>query len=423
MTLFVPRTFSNQEEWTRQSSGVINQLVNRQVAVDTFTTTQTLDYNHDVALCDATSAAFTVTLPKAALHPRRDLIVKKVDASGNAVTVEADGAETIDGAANVSLSGQWDFVQVISDGTSWSVIAENASSGGGGTTDDPLTINNSGSGAASGATFDGSAPVTISYNTVGAAASSHTHTQANVTGLTTADSPQFAGVNVGHASDTTITRASAGVIAVEGSNVVTVAGGTFTGDISVPDEAYDATNWNGSTEVPTKNAVRDKIETLSAGGRVLISELAADSVATTFTFSAIAGTYKRLIVEAWLTIPSNATFTIRCNNDSTALYQMQRTGHENGAINLQQLTQTSWNPTNATFNTGVAVDFELSLGNYASANKKLARIMLAAGTTGTGNLATASAALLYDSATAVSRLDFIFSGAPTAGQIRLFGSL
>ena len=40
-------------------------------------------------------------------------------------------------------------------------------------------------------------------------------------------------------------------------------GATFTGDIVVPDEAYDATAWNGSLEVPTKNALRDKIETLS----------------------------------------------------------------------------------------------------------------------------------------------------------------
>ncbi len=44
-------------------------------------------------------------------------------------------------------------------------------------------------------------------------------TQADVSGLTTADSPQFTAVNLGHASDTTITRVSAGVIAVEGTNV------------------------------------------------------------------------------------------------------------------------------------------------------------------------------------------------------------
>lgn len=37
---------------------------------------------------------------------------------------------------------------------------------------------------------------------------------------------------------------------------------TFTQDQTVPDEAYDATNWNGSLEVPTKNAVRDEIESV-----------------------------------------------------------------------------------------------------------------------------------------------------------------
>jgi hypothetical protein len=43
-------------------------------------------------------------------------------------------------------------------------------------------------------------------------------------GLGTGDSPQFAGINVGHASDTTITRISAGVIAVEGSTVLLSGG-------------------------------------------------------------------------------------------------------------------------------------------------------------------------------------------------------
>lgn len=43
------------------------------------------------------------------------------------------------------------------------------------------------------------------------------------------------------------------------------AGGTLAGDLVVPDEAYDATAWNGSLEVPTKNAVRDKIESLGSG--------------------------------------------------------------------------------------------------------------------------------------------------------------
>jgi hypothetical protein len=40
-----------------------------------------------------------------------------------------------------------------------------------------------------------------------------------------------------------------------------LSGATFTGDISVPDEAYGV-GWNGSLEVPTKNAVYDKIQSI-----------------------------------------------------------------------------------------------------------------------------------------------------------------
>jgi hypothetical protein len=46
-----------------------------------------------------------------------------------------------------------------------------------------------------------------------------------ITGLATTDSPEFAALNVGAATDTTITRVSAGVIAVEGSTLLTAATG------------------------------------------------------------------------------------------------------------------------------------------------------------------------------------------------------
>lgn len=58
--------------------------------------------------------------------------------------------------------------------------------------------------------------------------------QADVSGLTTADSPQFAGINIGHATDTTLTRVSAGVVAVEGSNILLAS------DIGSTVQAYDA---------------------------------------------------------------------------------------------------------------------------------------------------------------------------------------
>lgn len=49
-----------------------------------------------------------------------------------------------------------------------------------------------------------------------------------------------------------------------------LAGATFTGAVEVPDDAYDASTWNGNEEVPTKNAVRDKIESLAAGSSVVV---------------------------------------------------------------------------------------------------------------------------------------------------------
>lgn len=50
------------------------------------------------------------------------------------------------------------------------------------------------------------------------------------------------------------------------TDTLATVNGAFSGDVTVLDEAYDATGWNGDLSVPTKNAVRDKIESLSTGG-------------------------------------------------------------------------------------------------------------------------------------------------------------
>lgn len=53
-----------------------------------------------------------------------------------------------------------------------------------------------------------------------------------------------------------------------GTDALSISGttnnATFTGTVTVPDDAY-AAGWNGNNTVPTKNAVYDKIESLSAG--------------------------------------------------------------------------------------------------------------------------------------------------------------
>ena len=55
---------------------------------------------------------------------------------------------------------------------------------------------------------------------------------------------------------------------------------TFSQDVLVPDEAYDATAWNGSLEVPTKNAIRDKIESMSAGSGITRTVVVTSGSAT-----------------------------------------------------------------------------------------------------------------------------------------------
>lgn len=59
-----------------------------------------------------------------------------------------------------------------------------------------------------------------------------------------------------------------------------LSGGTMTGDIVVPDEAYGA-GWDGSLEVPTKNALYDKIQTLGGpGASTALDNLASVAINT-----------------------------------------------------------------------------------------------------------------------------------------------
>jgi hypothetical protein len=74
------------------------------------------DWNYQV-LVNATGGAVTVVLPAAANNTGRDIDVKKTDSSANAVTVDGNGAETIDGSATKVISTQNVNYTFRSDGT------------------------------------------------------------------------------------------------------------------------------------------------------------------------------------------------------------------------------------------------------------------------------------------------------------------
>jgi hypothetical protein len=77
-----------------------------------------------VILVDASGGAVTITLPPAASSSGRRYVVKKIDSSANAVTLDGNGSETIDGATTLPLYCQYDFVGVVCDGSNWLVIED-----------------------------------------------------------------------------------------------------------------------------------------------------------------------------------------------------------------------------------------------------------------------------------------------------------
>jgi len=93
--------------------------------------------------------------------------------NGSGFTTATSGTDYAPATSGTSIlygDGSGGFSNVtIGSGLSFSTGTLSATGGGGGTTTNALTLNNSGSGAASGTTFNGSTAVTLSYNTLGAA--------------------------------------------------------------------------------------------------------------------------------------------------------------------------------------------------------------------------------------------------------------
>jgi hypothetical protein len=73
------------------------------------------------------------------------------------------------------------------------------------------------------------------------------------------------GTSYGIYMDTSIDRGTTAKYAIYS---LSTSPSVFTGTVEVPDDAYDATSWNGNNTVPTKNALRDKFESLAAGSGI-----------------------------------------------------------------------------------------------------------------------------------------------------------
>ena len=91
----------------------------------TVTATYDLDANPDVkTLLVNNAAAATITLPSAVVIEGREYRVKKISATGGVrtVTIDPDGAETIDGDADFDLVSQYESITFVSDGANWYIV-------------------------------------------------------------------------------------------------------------------------------------------------------------------------------------------------------------------------------------------------------------------------------------------------------------
>jgi hypothetical protein len=75
--------------------------------------------------CSDAGGSYSITLPAATALPRNwQYTFKKSNSSANTITIDADGAATIDGAATYVLSKQHQFVTIRRAGANWDVIAK-----------------------------------------------------------------------------------------------------------------------------------------------------------------------------------------------------------------------------------------------------------------------------------------------------------
>lgn len=73
-------------------------------------------------LANAAGGAFTIGLPAPSTRAYPYLVIKKTDATANAITLDPAGSATIDGASTISLGAQYQQVVLHANATGWQIV-------------------------------------------------------------------------------------------------------------------------------------------------------------------------------------------------------------------------------------------------------------------------------------------------------------
>jgi hypothetical protein len=108
-------TFANLSESVLDTDGFVRNAVEKSSGY-------TATANDYAIMCDASGGGFTITLPAAASHTGRVYHIKKIDSSGNIVTVDGNSSETIDDATTAVLTTQYEAITIQCDGDEWFIL-------------------------------------------------------------------------------------------------------------------------------------------------------------------------------------------------------------------------------------------------------------------------------------------------------------
>jgi len=95
--------------------------LDREVAIVTKSAAYLATSADYVILVNAAGAPVSISLPAAASNVGRRYIIKKIDSTANVVTIDPNAAELLDGAATQDLLRQYEVLDIVCDGTGWSV--------------------------------------------------------------------------------------------------------------------------------------------------------------------------------------------------------------------------------------------------------------------------------------------------------------
>lgn len=105
------------------NDGAVWSLIGGVKDVSTETGTATLTLTQNIVLADSSSAAFSITLPTAVGNLGKEYTIKYTDSGyANAVTIDGDGTETIEGDTTTTIDTLGEALHIISDGANWQIL-------------------------------------------------------------------------------------------------------------------------------------------------------------------------------------------------------------------------------------------------------------------------------------------------------------